>query len=166
MLKSYWLFLPLLLQGIVTAADETLFHWRRGLPRWERIGHALDTLTVLACMLWVLWIPPASRSVAVYAVLAVFSCIFVTKDEQVHQRHCPAAEHWLHAVLFMLHPVVLISVALLWPAAHNQTPMVAAISYAGSERALLWILFAATLLFGIYQFVYWNFLWRPENRTR
>ena len=32
--------------------------------------------------------------------LAIFSCLLVTKDEFSHKQDCPAAEQWLHAILF------------------------------------------------------------------
>jgi hypothetical protein len=164
MLKAYWLFFPLLLQGAVTVTDEIASHHKRGLPRWERIGHPLDTATVLACMLWVLWIPPGDSALRVYLAMAVFSCAFVTKDEWVHQRHCPAAEHWIHAVLFALHPLVLIGVGLLWPAVHGSSPLPGWIRYSGWERSALQTIFATALVFGAYQAVYWNLLWRPTSR--
>ena len=167
MLNSIWLLIPIALQGVVTVADEVVFHWKRGLPRWERLGHPLDTLTVLCCMLWILCVPPGSRAAWAYAGLAIFSSVFVTKDERVHKLYCPAAEHWLHAVLFILHPLVLISLALLWPAAHGQSSDFAGlILYSGWERGALWAVSAMAFLFGSYQLAYWNLLWHPESTTR
>ncbi len=130
------------------------------MPRWERVGHGLDTMSVFACLSWVLYVPPNPRNVVVYAALAVFSCLFVTKDEIVHHRHCGAGEHWLHACLFVLHPIVLASAGLLWPAAHGYAPGGAGwIRVHGFERAFLAFGCASTLLFAAYQFVYWNLLW-------
>ena len=97
--------------------------------------------------------------VAAYAGLAIFSCLFVTKDERVHLGHCCAAEQWLHALLFTLHPLVLLSAGLLWPAAHgirNACP--GWIGYAGDERALLTAFCALVFGFGMFQFIYWNLL--------
>jgi hypothetical protein len=77
------------------------------------------------------------------------SCLFITKDELVHAGACSAAEHWLHAVLFILHPIVLAAVAVLWV----QGARLAIIAQA-----------ALTLAFGCYQLVYWNFIWsRPSQ---
>ncbi len=44
-----------------------------GLGAWERIGHPLDTSTVLACLGWVLF-APTQRSVEFYVLLALVSC--------------------------------------------------------------------------------------------
>jgi 2-polyprenyl-6-hydroxyphenyl methylase/3-demethylubiquinone-9 3-methyltransferase len=77
----------------------------------------------------------------VYGALAVFSTLFVTKDEPVHARLCGPGEHWLHAVLFVLHPIVLAAFALLW--------------WQG-ERALLAIQLGVVVAFGAYQAIYWN----------
>jgi hypothetical protein len=139
-------------QAALMVTDEFHFHRARRLPRWERIGHPLDTLTVLSCYAVTLAFSPGDRAVAAYAALAVFSCLFVTKDEIVHARLCGPAEHWLHALLFVLHPVVLAVAALLW--------------IQGGHRALLAGQALATLAFGVYQVVYWNIPWKQPSFDR
>lgn len=126
------------------AVDEGYFHRRRGLPRWERVGHPLDTLTVIAAFLWALWAQPSPQADLVYGALALFSCIFVTKDEWVHRRHCSAAEQWLHALLFIAHPCVLASAALIWK----------------TDADLLRWPTALMAAFFMYQVIYWNGPWR------
>ena len=111
--ESLW-GLPIALQGMAMAVDEFVFHRRREVPRWEWLGHALDTLVFLGCLACPLLLPPLAPNLRIYAGLALFSCLLITKDEFVHQRLCSGGEHWLHAVLFLLHPVVLIGTALLW----------------------------------------------------
>src|ERR1700690_1124120 len=106
--------IPLGVQALATVADEFYFHRRRGLPRWGRIGHPLDTLTLLACYAVALAIPLTAASLRTYVALAVFSCLFVTKDEIVHAKYCEPLEHWVHALLFVLHPIVLASMGFLW----------------------------------------------------
>ncbi len=166
MLTSHWLALPAILQMLCTTVDECVFHRKRGLPRWERVGHVLDTLTVSACFVWVVFMPPSARNVLVFAGLAIFSSLFVTKDEVVHYRHCGAGEQWLHACLFTLHPVVLASAGLLWPAAHGLSGDLAGwVRFHGFERAFLSFSCAATLLWAAYQFVYWNLIW-PRTGAR
>ena len=131
----------MLLQATLMAIDELLFHRRRGLPRWERIGHPIDTASVFACFAMTLVLPPARGALIGYALFAALSCALVTKDEFVHAARCQPAEHWLHAMLFVLHPLLLIAGAVLW------------------LEGARWILLAqtlATLAFGIYQAVYWN----------
>jgi hypothetical protein len=167
MLSSRFLLLPFGLQMVCMAFDELYFHRRRGLPRWERIGHPLDTLTVLICLLWLLSVPPGSAAIAIYAGLGIFSCLFVTKDEQVHLHHCDAAEQWVHALLFTLHPLVLLSAGLLWPAAHGiRNAGTGWIHYAGNERTLLTALCAVVFGFGMFQFIYWNLLWRSPKESK
>jgi hypothetical protein len=166
MLNSYWLTLPFILQMLCMAADELYFHKRRGLPRWERIGHPLDTLTVVLCLGWILAVPPSRQAVGVLVGLAVFSCVFVTKDERVHRRHCSAGEHWLHALLFMLHPIVLVSAALLWPAVGRPGRMPWVIRFSGFERVFLIFACALMIGFGIYQFIFWNLLWHRKENAR
>jgi 2-polyprenyl-6-hydroxyphenyl methylase/3-demethylubiquinone-9 3-methyltransferase len=136
---------PLVLQGAAMAVDELVFHRRRGLPRWERIGHPLDTLTIIACIAWLL----AGGSLTGYVVLAVFSTLFVTKDEWIHAEHCSGGEQWLHAVLFILHPVSL-----------------AALGFAASLglTGVLTVQLALACALGGYQVIYWNLI-RGEARV-
>jgi hypothetical protein len=85
--NSLILLTPFTLQMICMAVDEIHFHRRRGLPRWERLGHPLDTLTVLACFVWLLTAAPSAFSLSVYVGLSAFSCLFVTKDEPTHSKY-------------------------------------------------------------------------------
>ena len=132
---------PFAAQAAVMLVDEGVHHRRRRLPRWERIGHPLDTLTTTACYAWLLVAPPSRATGAAYIALAVFSCLFVTKDEIVHQRVCTRAECWLHALLFVVHPVVLALFGLAW--FHGDVWLV---------RVQL----ALTIALASYQVVYWN----------
>jgi hypothetical protein len=159
---AWALALPLGVQSVAMLVDEGYFHRRRGLGRWERVGHPLDTLTVLACLAWVRFVPPSGRAAAVYAVLASLSCLFITKDEPVHARQCTAGEHWIHALLFVVHPVGVAAVALLWPAvrahgdAANVPPWLAPTAPMGDLVGAQLVL---TGSFFVYQTVYWNFPW-------
>ena len=136
--------IPLGMQALATVADELYFHRRRGLPRWERIGHPLDTLTVLGCYAVVLALPLTAASLRTYVALAAFSCLFVTKDEIMHAKYCEPLEHWVHALLFILHPIVLASMGFLW---------------LREARTLMLVQGALTLAFGLYQTLYWNTTW-------
>ena len=138
---------PLALQGVTMFFDEFHFHRRRGLTRWERLGHPLDTTTVLACLAVAIIAPPTAAWLGVYVGLSAFSCLFITKDESIHAKQCSPVEHWLHAVLFVLHPIVLGCVALLWMRGF---------------RAIVVAQAALTLAFGAYQLLYWNLTWRPS----
>jgi hypothetical protein len=162
MLNSLFLLIPFALQMLCMAVDELYFHRRRGLPRWERQGHPLDTLTVLACIAWLLATPLSTFSLSVYVGLSIFSCLFVTKDELVHSQYCCPTEHWLHALLFSLHPLTLLSAGLLWPAWHQQT--LSFIHYLGFERKFLLADTLLTFAFGLYQLVYWNFYGPSHNK--
>lgn len=140
--------LPFILQALAIALDEGIFHYKRGLPRWERIGHPLDTLGTLLCMLFVLFIPYNPLTFKIYIGLAIFSSILITKDEFVHAEHCPGAEQWLHAALFILHPITLAAAGYIWFA--RLTPLVLFLQV----QAILMALFLT------YQIVFWNFIWK------
>ncbi len=170
-----WLLVfPFAVQGGLMALDEFYYHRLRGLPRWERIGHPLDTMTVFVCYAWILFVPPVTAgAVSGYVALAVFSTAFVTKDEFVHARECSAGEQFIHALLFGFHALVLLSAGLLWPAFHPDARNVLdGVSGFVSPAALgvlvivLKVQMAATGAFLLYQITYWNFLWKPTLDTR
>ncbi len=156
--------LPLGTQALAMMVDELHFHRRRGLAAWERIGHPLDTMTVLACLAWVLLVAPTERSIAVYVVLAVVSCIFITKDEAVHAAACGGTEQWLHAVLFVVHPVSLASIGLLWPGVHASAEAAPSWLRGVPATSIIATQLALTSAFCLFQILYWNLPWALSRR--
>lgn len=146
------LFGPFVLQALFMMFDEFYFHRRRGLPAWERIGHPLDTLALLVCIGYILYIPFSPQALLIYMGLAVFSSVFVTKDEAVHNKKCGAGEQWVHSLLFLLHPVVLICSGLLWPSLTSSFWL----------RSIFILQFFMVASFLLYQFIYWNFIWKQK----
>ena len=150
-LAEIFVLVPLGLQGVAMVFDEFYFHRKRGLPKWERLGHPLDTLTVIACFLFLIFAPVTEENLLIFTAMAFFSCLFVTKDEFVHTENCEAKENWLHAMLFVLHPLVFLSLGYVWYQ-HLE----------GLQQALM---LQTTMAFGflIYQIVYWNFMRGPHD---
>jgi hypothetical protein len=144
------LLLPAALQGLAMFLDEFVFHRKRGLPRWERLGHPLDTLTAALCYAWLVLVPASNpKALGIYVALCAFSCLFITKDELVHARLCEPLETWLHALLFVLHPIAFLAFGLVW--------------YAEAHAWVLKGALGSTLGLLMYQVVYWN--WRPLAHT-
>ncbi|MES3037612.1 MAG: hypothetical protein V4736_06865, partial [Bdellovibrionota bacterium] len=135
-------------QGLLLVADEIFFHYRRGLPAWERWGHPLDTLTVLLPFISLFLFP---ENLFLFAGLALISTLFVTKDEWVHNEECGPGEQWLHSLLFILHPVVFY---LGYLAARD------------SGVEFLPLVMTALVLFMIYQIFYWNVYENRKSRAR
>ncbi len=131
------------LQILLMIADEFIFHWRRNLPKWERLGHPVDTLSFLFPFLILGFAPQTQSWKIAYIALSVLSCLIITKDEWVHSEVSPASEQWLHANLFVLHPVVLISAFFLW---QDQ-----------SLQLLFQAMSMGIFIFMLYQFLFWNF---------
>jgi hypothetical protein len=138
---------PFFLHGLLMVVDEVI-HEKRGLQAWERRGHPLDSLTVMACFFFIQFFPPIETNVLIYLALAIFSTLFITKDEWVHHKECGAFEQWLHAVLFILHPIALFLAYYLW-----------------TTGELAWLRLGlpvvATVLF-LYQLLRWNILWKQR----
>ncbi|HSX10603.1 MAG TPA: hypothetical protein VLF94_02665 [Chlamydiales bacterium] len=157
--------LPFGLQAVAMLFDEGYFHIRRGLPKWERIGHPIDTCSVVVCMGFILFVPFSTTALTIYIALAAFSSILVTKDEFVHKDHCPASENWLHAILFTLHPITLTSAGFIWPVVQGVevTPWIARLL--NNREALhqfLRLQFGAMILFALYQILFWNIIWKNK----
>jgi hypothetical protein len=77
----------------------------------------------------------------VYLGLCAVSCLEITKDEWQHRELCSGFENWLHALLFILHPVALGWAAWLW------------------WNGVTWVIVGASVLsFGVmvHQIVWWN----------
>ena len=138
--------IPFIIQAPLIIFDEWVFHRKRGLPRWERIGHPLDTLSVVLSLALPAFFTYSPLFLKIYIALAILSCLMVTKDEWVHKHHCPAAEHWVHAMLFLNHPILLTAAAFLWASG---------ISWLVGFLQMQWSL---GLIFMLYQTIYWNFL--------
>lgn len=143
------IFLPFILQGIVMIFDEFIMHERRSLPRWEQIGHPLDSLTVLVSYLFLVLFPYNELNFKIFVGLALFSCLFITKDEFVHAHECPPLEHWLHAMLFILHPLTFFSAGWLWM----------------NDPGSLFLVIQPVVigLFMIYQILRWSLPWQKAK---
>jgi hypothetical protein len=156
---------PFFLQALTIGIDEIYFHHKRGLPKWERIGHPLDTLTVLFCMYMVIFIPVSPIAIKSYIALACFSCLFVTKDEFVHKHFCPAAENWLHALLFTVHPITLTMVGIIWVGISDYKTYSWIKNWLTNTAFLKQFLLIQAIMmtiFFLYQVIYWNFLWKEK----
>ncbi len=139
-----------LIQAVIMSFDEFIFHHRRGLDRFERWGHVADTGLFLLSILIPIFLYPSLTSVLLYGVLAVSSCLLITKDEWIHAEACSATEQWCHSLLFILHGPILLTLGLLW-----------------YEDPLSWILKVLPLgvaLWGFYQFYYWNIYYARNHR--
>ncbi|WII72177.1 hypothetical protein QJS83_17075 [Bdellovibrio sp. 22V] len=135
------------IQGAAILFDEFFFHRKRGLPKWERISHPIDTLSMIGCLLFLAFVERTPTTEKIYYVIAALSCILVTKDEWVHRKYCKAEEMWLHAVLFMMHPLILFFAMGVWE----------------DGRALFLGLSGGIFIFLIYQLIYWGLL---DNRLK
>jgi hypothetical protein len=142
--------LPFLVQGLLMTVDEFYCHKRRQLRRWERVGHPIDTITFIVCLLFLIFMPATRINLWIYGVLSLISCLMISKDEWEHKELCTGLENWLHSLLFMIHPVVLIWIGFLW---WTETPEFAVV-------ADFCVMLSLGFLF--YQSFYWN--WRRRDQ--
>ncbi len=137
------LFSSFFIQGAIMFFDEFYFHRRRGLPLWEKLGHPLDSFSVLICYLFLAFNEYNEQHLWFYIGLCVFSSLLITKDEFVHTEKCEAPENWLHALLFVIHPLAFLSAGVLWYQSYS-------INFFLMQSLLI-------LLFMLYQIIYWGF---------
>ncbi len=134
------------LQAVLMLVDEFVCHYRREVPKWERVGHPVDTLTVFLPLAVTIFFAPNANTEIVFIALSVFSCVCITKDEWIHARHCSGFEHWLHAMLFVLHPVLFFVAYRIWHDADANA--FGAILLKGQT--------VAVFIFFFYQVWFWN----------
>jgi 2-polyprenyl-6-hydroxyphenyl methylase/3-demethylubiquinone-9 3-methyltransferase len=163
--------LPFLLQGIVIFVDEFKYHHKRGLPRWERIGHPIDSFFYSLPLLWSILFPPTEGYQIIFLVMAIFSTFIIIKDEKVHKEFSSANEQYLHALLFILHPVCLINVFLIWPILHGGESLILTSFHIQAEqhqalRILIYFQAVLSLGFCLYQIIYWNFIRKDEQMKK
>lgn len=144
----FWLLTPISIQAIAIFFDEFYFHHKRGLPLWEKNGHPIDTFFVFCCYIFIALNNPTELNMKIYIGLCALSCLIITKDEFVHTEKCDAAENWLHAVLFVLHPITFLAAGMIWKD--------------GLSQQFLYIQSAVLFTFMLYQFFYWRFFGKSK----
>lgn len=128
-------------QAALMLVDERVFHRERRLGEWESWGHVADSAFFAAALAPAALLAPGRGAVLLYAALGIASTVLVTKDEWIHTRECEAAENWIHALLFSLHPCVLIAVGALW--------------FRGEGALLRTALPLVVAAYSFYQWLYW-----------
>lgn len=108
------LFVPFFLQGALIATDEIYCHRRRGLSQLEKLSHVVDSSLLLITFVFALYVNPTANSEIQFFVLSAISTVAITKDEWIHARESDGLEQWLHAWLFIVHPLVLVSLWQVW----------------------------------------------------
>lgn len=136
------------IQGMLLVYDDLVLHQRRGLPRWERIGHPIDAFCFSLPIGLAAW-KGSETSSTLYGGLSLLSCVIILKDEWIHVGRINALEATLHAALFVLHPVTLY---LAWELAKT-----------GQTFGLLlaWMALVGVVVF---QIIHWNFGKGPHER--
>ena len=140
----FWFAVCASIQAVSILIDEFYFHHERGLPKWERIGHPIDTLSVILVFMGFNFLPASEPTPIWFFGLMIFSSFLITKDEWVHHDLCRAPEQWLHSVLFLIHPLVFLFGWMSWK---ESGP-----SFLHKVQLL------ALIVFCVYQVIYWSFI--------
>lgn len=154
---------PFIIQAGLTFFDEFYYHHKRGLPLWERLGHPLDTITVLSCYLFIIYQEPTPKNLAIYIGLAAFSCLFITKDEFIHHENSGAGEQWLHSMLFVIHPIGLTVLLAYWYGGSFTGYLSPADM--GTFQQFIKVQTIIVSCFLSYQILYWSIPWKKFKST-
>jgi len=147
-----------ILHSSIMLVDEFYFHIKRGLPRWERIGHPVDTLCTLVCFSIVVFLPINIFTMIIYGIFFILSCLIITKDEAQHLKNCNKYEQYIHALLFVFHPIILINIFLSWSSfSPSPIPILNSLS-SHTLKIIILFQFFSIILFLMYQIIFWNFL--------
>lgn len=152
---------PFFLQGLAIVVDEFYFHHKRGLPPWERVGHPIDTFFYLLTLLFIFNFPYSPFNFKIYLALSVISTLMIIKDELIHFEQGLPHEQFLHALLFILHPLSILSAFLIWPIVKGgNRHLIEAMGLDLNQELLLKLAFNTQALiafsFFLYQIIYWN----------
>ena len=153
----------ILLHGTFMMVDEFYFHHKRGLPKWERIGHPIDTLFALVCFAIVIFLPQTKINLILFFIAFVLSCFIVIKDEAQHLKFCCKYEQFIHAFVFILHPIFLFNVFLSWSSFSPAYFQILDILSSPSIKFLVMLQVGSICLFLLYQIIYWNFIRANEK---
>ena len=156
-----FLLAPFLLFSAVLSVDEMYYHRKRGLPKWERVGHPIDALASAFAWAWIAlndYNPNDPTNLYVYIGLVAFACFLSTKDEWIHSELCPPGEQWMHSMMFMLNPTHFFVGGFIWvcaPAALS-TPVGPWQESAQMLYLLIPIYAISNFFVAISNFVYWH----------
>ncbi len=150
----------IIFHSLIMLFDEFYFHRKRGLTKWERIGHPLDTLSTLLCFLIIIFFPMTKLYMIIFVLLAIISCALITKDEFVHAKYCSKIEHLLHAFLFICHPILLIFIFVFWSAFSKSYFSFLLHVDLNFLKSIIIFQFVSINLFLFYQIIYWNIIWK------
>ncbi|APJ02553.1 hypothetical protein AXG55_00830 [Silvanigrella aquatica] len=143
--------------------DEFIFHRKRVLPKWERVGHPIDSLFFLICFFIVLFFPMNMNSILFFTLFACISCFIIIKDEGVHLKYCSKYEQYIHALLFVLHPIILIILFLSWSSFSVSYFPIFEVFKSFFLKLLIYFQFFSATIFLFYQIVFWNFIFKEAE---
>lgn len=153
----------IILHASLMLFDEFFFHRKRGLPTWERIGHPIDTLSTILCFIIVIFLPMTKISFIFYIILSIFSCLLIAKDEFIHLKCCERYEQYLHALLFIMHPIFLGVLFISWPCFSQPLFSFMVIFKSDILAFIIYAQFISVLIFFFYQIVYWNLYFKGST---
>ena len=154
--KEIFFIFIMIFHSAIMLVDEFYFHIKRGLSKWERIGHPVDTFSVLLCFLCVFFLDYNSVNQVLYISFSVLSCLLIIKDEGVHLKTCTAQEQRLHALLFILHPIFLSIIYHSWISFQNKAEL-SNFYHATPFKLFIIFMFFSGVIFFFHQVFYWNY---------
>ncbi len=134
------------------AYDEYVLNKRRDLSQGEINSALIDGIIYLSTVAFTIFTTYSDVLGSLYVFLASCSCISIIKNEYFYPNNLPKIERIIHAILYILHPLILYAFYLSWKENFFQTNMT------------YWMLQLGYMALGFkamsYHVIYWNFIHR------
>ena len=140
------------IHAIAFTFDEYILNKKRNLSQKEINSALLDGILYLAAVALTIFTTFSENLGRVYIGLALLSCISVVKNEAIYPGNIPKIERITHAMLYVLHPLILYAFYISWAQNFFQTNMT------------YWMLQLGYFVLGLkaisYHMIYWNYIHR------
>ncbi len=138
-------------------ADEWKFDRKGVLSPRERKGHVLDSFLLAAMVGLVAFVEYSNLVKMVFGVLAVISIFSLVRREKDHAVRSDGREQMLHALTYMFYPIMLGTLAMIWPVIDGVSMIVGWVLPVSMKnlRPLCLGYFAVCAVFFLYRAIYW-----------
>lgn len=145
----------IIIHALLFAADEYLFHKKRGLKKDEIYNSLIDGALFLIPLVISIFFPFTNLTKIIFLTTAILSCISIVKNELFYKDLC-VRERLIHSFLYVLHPAILYSFYISWAGNYFH------------EFSNVWLVQLVYIFFGTktlaYRIIYWNYIYEDETK--
>lgn len=147
-----------LLHGILFTFDEYIVHKKRSLSQKEVNSGLIDGVLFLSTVALTLFTKFSSLLEIIYISLGFLSCVAIIKHEMFLPPDITKRERVIHAVLYILHPLILYAFYVSWKSDFFNTNL----TYWMMQLGYFALGFKAIT----YHVIYWNYVYERNPGER